>query len=136
MARLSNFRRILEQDYPDDSELIKKLGIVLNSSFDELYSALSNRLTFRDNISSTISEVVVTVDSAGKPKAQTSFKLVNQTTVEGLLVINVTGEKDDTLLPNSAVFVSFTKSEDNIIINNIKGLQSDKSYRIKVIVLG
>lgn len=137
MAKLSNYRRILEQDYPENSELIRTLGVTLNSSFDELYSALNNRLTFKENMNSTINEFTVTVDSNGKPKTDTAFKLSsNQATIEGLFVINVSGATDDKLLPNSGVFVSFARSENNIIINNIKGLQADKSYKVKVIAIG
>jgi hypothetical protein len=137
MAKMSSYRRVLEQDYPEDQELIKKLGITLNSSFEEIYSALNNRLTFRDNISATIAEFTVTVDSTGTPKNRTSFKLLNnQTITEGLLVINASGASDPTLLPQAGVFVSFVRSENIIIIQNIKGLLPDNSYVIKVIVLG
>jgi len=137
MAKLSSYRRLLEQDFPDDSELVKKLGITINSSFDELYNALNNRLTIRDNLSATIAEFTVTVNAAGTPRNNTSFKLLNnQTVVEGLLVISVSGASDPTVLPTSGLAISYVRSESNINIQNIKGLQPDKSYRVKVIVLG
>ncbi len=137
MAKLSNYRRVLEQDYPDDAELIKKLGITLNSSFEELYNAMNNRLTFKENFNATMQEFTVAVDANGTPKNRTTFKLQNnQQNAEGLIVINVTGASDPTALPTSGVFVSFVKSEGNIIIQNIKGLAPDKSYSVKVIVLG
>lgn len=137
MAKLSSYRRLMEQDFPDDGELIKKLGITINSSFEEIYSALNNRLTIRENLNATIAEFKVAVDISGKPKNNTSFKLTNnQQTVEGLFVIDAFGTNDDTVYPNSGVFVSFVRSEQSIIIRNIKGLTPDLSYTIKVIVLG
>jgi hypothetical protein len=137
-VKLSNYRRMFEQDFsPEDRPLISKLGVSINSSFEELYNALNNKITIRDNISATIGEFTVTVDSEGIPKNKTSFKLENnQTIVEGLLVINVTGAKDSSILPTGGVFVSFVRNENFIIIQNIKGLEPEQLYKIKVIVLG
>lgn len=102
-----------------------------------MYSALNNRITFRDNISATIAEFTVTVDASGTPRNNTSFKLLNnQTVVEGLIVVNVSGASDPTTLPTSGLAISYVRNESNINIQNIKGLQPDKSYRVKVIVLG
>jgi hypothetical protein len=102
-----------------------------------LYNALNNRLTFKENFNATIQEFTVTVDANGTPRNRTTFKLSNsQQSAEGLIVINVSGASDPTSLPNAGVFVSFVKSEGNIIIQNIKGLPKDVSFKIKVIVLG
>ncbi len=137
MAKLSSYRRLFGQDYPEQEELIDKIGVPINASFEELYNALNNRLTFRENINATIQEFTVTVDANGFPKNNTQFKLsTTQTTVEGLFVINVTGSKDPGLLPAAGVFVSFKRSENFIVIQNVKGLQADKQYTVKVICLG
>lgn len=134
--KLSSYRRLLEQDYPDNTDLIKKLGITLNSSFGELYNALNNNLTLRENFSATVQDFTVTVDVTGTPKNKTSFKLSNgQTNVEGLSVINALAS-DPTVYPTSGIFVSFTKSESSIIVQKIKGLPSDQSFTIRVIVYG
>ncbi len=135
--RLSSFRRLIETDYPEDyQDLIEQLGIPLNSSFEELYDALNNKLSFRDNLNTTISSFNVVVDSDGKPKNKTSFKLnTNQTVIEGLIVINALGVTDPTLLPTAGIFISFVKSETSIIVQNIKGLQADKNYNIKVVAI-
>lgn len=134
--KLSSYRRLLEQDFPENEDLIKKLGITLNSSFSELYDALNNKLTFKDNISSTVTEFTVVVDPSGTPKNKTTFKLQNgQTNIEGLIVINAICS-DTTIFPTAGVFVSFVRNESNINIQNIKGLPANQTFIVKVIVLG
>lgn len=137
MAKLSSYRRLFEQDFsPDDKALIEQLSIPVNSSFEELYNALNNKLTIKENISATIAEFTVMVDNNGTPKNRTLFKLeAHQTTVEGLLVINCTGSEPATL-PSGGIFISFSRNENFIIIQNIKGLQANKSYKVKALCLG
>ena len=136
--KLSSYRRLFDQDFdPQYKDLIETLSITVNASFEEIYDALSNKLSFRDNFNSTIVELTVNVNSSGVPKNDTKFKLTNsQTTFEGLLVLDAKGSEDSTLLPVSGVFVSAVKSENSIVIKNIKGLQADKPYKLKVIALG
>lgn len=138
MAKLSSYRRLFSQDFePEQKELIEQIGTTINSSFEELYLALNNRLTIRENLSATINEFTIAVDAGGNPKNKTQFKLENgQTNVEGLFVINAFGAKNPADLPIAGVFVSFVKSENFIVIQNVKGLQADISYKIKVIALG
>ena len=137
MAKISSYRRLMEQDFPDDAELIKKLGITVNASFEELYSALNNRLTVKENLSATMLEFTVSVNASGVPNNKTTFKLQNgQTTVEGLIVIDAYGTNDPTLLPTAGIFVHFARNENNINIQNIKGLPANVPFTVKVIVLG
>ena len=135
--RLSNFRQLLESDYPEESkELIKQLGIPINSSFEEIYGALSNNLNFRDNLATTIASFNVTVNSDGVPVNKTVFNLIEkQTVVEGVIAINAAGVTDPDLLPTGGIFIQFTKSQNTIIVKNIKGLQTGKNYNLKVLVI-
>jgi len=138
MAKLPNFRRLYSSDFePDKKDLIDRLGTSLNNAIETLFDALNKKLTFRDNISATIVELSVTVNSGGVPNKPTSFKLdARQTIVEGLMVIDAVGTTDPLLFPTAGVFVSFTKNENIIIIRNVKGLQAEKPYTLKIIALG
>lgn len=138
MAKLSSYRRIFKQDFdPEYDSLITSLAQSVNSSFEELYDSLNNKLTLKDNVSCTIAEFKVSVDTTGVPVNKTQFKLNNdQQNVEGLIVINASGATDASLLPTAGVFVSFIRNENLLIIQNIKGLQPNKPYKIKVIALG
>lgn len=136
--KLSSYRRLYDQDFdPEYKKLIEQLGIIVNTSFEELYDALGNKLTFSENLNATIMEVNVTVDDSGKPRNTTQFKLRSgQTTFEGIFVIAARGSKDPSIIPSGGIFISAIKNNNNIIIENIKGLQVDIPYTIKVVALG
>ena len=137
MAKLSSYRRIYEQDYQGpNQDLVKQLATPINAAFDELYNLNNNNITFSDNINCTISTFTISVDTNGKPLNATQFKLATyQTSVQGLWVINARGAKDSTILPAGAVGLSFTKSNNDVIINNVKGLTPNISYNITVIAI-
>lgn len=134
--KLPSYRRIFKTDYAEDyQELVDKLAVSINYGFDTVYDALNKKINFADNILSTISEFSVSVGEDGVPLKKAQFKLdKNQTSVEGLLVLDCYAEKDNKP-PASAVFVSFVKSENFIIINNIRGLSPNVSYIIKILAV-
>jgi len=138
VIKLPSYRRIFKTDYAEDYQpLVEKLAVSINYGFDTLYDALNKKLTFADNIASTIAQFTVTVDEDGVPLKKTQFKLNDaQSNVEGLIVLDCYGEKDSKLLPTGGIFINFIKNENYIIINNIKGLQSGKSYIIKILSIG
>jgi len=112
------------------------LAVSVNYGFDTLYDALNQKLTFTENFLATIAEFNVAVDSTGKPTQSTQFKLTtNQNTVQGLLVLSCVGANNQNDLPLSGIFVSFTKNENSIKINNIKGLNPGTLYTLKVLAL-
>lgn len=136
--KLSSYRRLYDQDFdPEYKKLIEQLGIIINTSFEELYDALNNKLTFTENFNVTIIDVNITVDSSGNPKNNTQFKLRSgQTTFEGIFTIAAKGSKDPSVIPSGGIFINAIKDNNNIIIKNIKGLQADIPYTIKVVALG
>lgn len=135
--KLPSYRRIIKTDYAEEYQLlVEKLAVSINYGFDTLYDALNQKLNFEDNISSTIAEFGVTVDSNGKPLQKTQFKLkASQTTVQGLIVLNCFGAKNASILPSGGIFVSFEKSENFVNINNIKGLIPNIEYTIKLLAI-
>lgn len=135
--KLPSYRRILKTDYTQEYQpLVDKLSVSINYGFDTLYDALNQKLTFQDNIASTITTFNVSVDSTGKPLQLTQFKLSQyQTTVQGVIVLNCYGYNNPNELPNAGVFISFSKSENIININYIKGLEPNIQYVINVLAL-
>lgn len=127
----------MKNDYDQEHQtLVEKLAVSINYGFDTLYDALNQKLNFQDNISSTIAEFSVTVDSAGKPTQKTQFKLSSaQTSVQGIIVLNCYGSNDSSILPQGGIFVSFEKSEKFVNINNIKGLTANIPYTIKLLAI-
>jgi len=137
MAKLASFRRIIKTDYAEEYQaLVEQLATSINNGFDTVFNALNGKLNFSDNIAATITEFKVAVNADGRPLQKTQFKLNdNQTTVTGLLVLNTQGATDPSLYATSGLSISYTISGGNVIINNIKGLETDKSYLIRVLAL-
>lgn len=135
--RLPGYKRLNTKDYDkEDQKLIDLLSGTINDAFDSLFDALNNRLTFKDNFLSTISEFNVTVDTNGLPTSTTSFKLARSNQkVEGIIVLSAFNITSPNLYPPGAVFISFTANSDNVVINKITGLSEGNTYRIKVLAL-
>ena len=138
MAKLSSYRRIMTNDYADDYKpLVDQLSVSINNGFDTLFAALNGKLNFYDNISSTIAEFKVSVDSSGYPLQKTQFKLSStQNSVEGVLVLKISGYNDNTLLPVSGLAITYTSASGLLNVENIKGLEANKIYLIKLLVIG
>lgn len=136
--KLSSYRRLYDQDYAGpNQDLVKQLATPLNGAFTELYNLGNNNITFNDNINCTVSSFNITTDSNGTPLNATQFKLAGyQTQLSGLFVINVIGTGTNADFPIGGVQVSFKKSNDFVIINNVTGLKSNVGYKITVIALG
>lgn len=136
MARLPSWKRIIEQDYPEKyQDLIQQISVPLNYGIEVLYNLLNGKLTFKDNIASTIKELDVQVDNTGKPLAPTVIKKTSSDRIEGIIVVRAQNLTNSTTYPSGAVFISYTETTENIIINNITGLQPNNFYRINVIAL-
>lgn len=132
--KLPSFRRLFAQDYGQEfKDLVDKLSGSLNYGIEVLYNALNNNITLSDNIACTVAEVVVEVNTLGNPKSSISFKLRNNQKVEGLIVLSCVNLSNTAIYPPGAVFVNFTNNSDTIIINNIKGLDANVQYRIKLV---
>lgn len=137
MAKLSGYRRIVKNDYPDEyKSLVEQLSVSINNGFDTLYNAINGKLNFYDNISSTIAEIRIAVDSDGFPLQKTQFKISgNQSTVEGILVLSASGYNNPDLYPSSGIAVSYSAGSGLVTIDNIKGLQPNKVYVLKLLAI-
>lgn len=137
MAKLPNFRRLISSDYDAQYKpIIDRLGVSLNNAIESINDALNKKLSFQDNISSTIVDINITVDSDGVPTRPTSFKLDSkQTVVNGLLSLDARGSSDSSILPVAGVSFAFTKNEGYVTIDKVKGLIANIPYSIKVLCI-
>lgn len=132
--KLPNFRRILKTDYAEEyRELIEGLSFSLNNGIEVLYQAFNKSVSLRDNIACTVKELDVIVDSNGAPKSKLSFPLDTANRILGVTVLNVINTKNPLILPTSGVFVYFIQENRNLIINSIKGLPADQSFRLTLV---
>jgi hypothetical protein len=134
MAKLPGWRRIFEQDYPQQyQDLIKQLAVSLNYGMDTLYQTLNNGLTFADNIKSTINTFRVKVDSTGKPTTTVTITKSNTINIIGLIVVKAVNLTNSNSYVINAPFVSYTETTNTLVINNITGLIAGNSYNITVL---
>src|SRR5574343_1343034 len=136
--KLPSLRRLNEQDFDEEQRpFIQKLGSLLNINLENLYTALSNKLTFQDNIVSTIQTLNVAVGADGAPLQSTVFKLdTEQTEIQGIITLYAKGTKNTNVLPTAGVYIDYTKNDNNTVtINYIKGLVPEVPYTLKILVL-
>lgn len=132
--RLPLFKRIFKSDYtPEQQGLIEKLSSSINIGMELIYDALNKKLTLIDNIASTVRDVVITSNVSGVPLTTTQFSLDLTTQVMGVQVIRAENLTNSSIYPSSGVFITYSQSGNNIIINHITGLQANNQYRLKVI---
>jgi type IV secretory pathway ATPase VirB11/archaellum biosynthesis ATPase len=133
--QISNVRRIIVEDYPEDSrETVGKLATVINSFMDEMVSMSRNKVDF-DNLNRSLITVDVTVGTDGSPKGvnQINTKL---STYSGNKIINVQSLQggDNTI---SAPYLDCTSQGNGLVkINKIHGLPANKKLRISIEFIG
>ena len=133
---LPSFKRLFSQDFAQQyRQLVDQLSLVVNNQIELLYTALNNQLTFGDNFKCTIKSVTVTVDANGNPTgANTGFPLKDTSTqVLGCLVVSAVNNSTANGYPTSGIFISFSQSAGNLVINNITGLVAGQSYTLNII---
>lgn len=135
--KLSSYRRIITQDYQEeDQEMIEQIGSTINDSFNSVYSVLNKRITFTDNISATVKELVLTLNEDGTPQQLIRFTTdVLNTPVVQVLCGRARNITNPSTYPTAAPFISFTQNGNTIIINHITGLAPNQQWRIIVTAL-
>ena len=136
MAKLPGYRRIFEQDYPQQyQDLVKQLAVTLNYGFDSIYQLLNGKLTFADNLDSVTKTLTLQVDSTGKPTSNATITKGSTNTISGLIVARVVNTTNSTTYPTGGVFVTYTETNQTITLNNITGLVAGNNYNITIVTI-
>ena len=135
--KLPNFRRINEKDYTKFGDqvvnFISQLAVSMNSGFEVVYEAFNKKITLRDNISATVKDITVELNSNGTPKLPTQFSLDLPTRVDALLVGRAENITNSSVYPSSGVIISWEQTQTGILISNITGLQANNQYRLRIV---
>ena len=148
--QLGSYRRIYDHDYaPEMQDMIKTLSVTVNDSFDSVYSALANNLTFADNFLSTIANFTVTLNSKNVPLVPTTIKLNNfQKNVNGMFVINAIATAQG-ITPTGAIYIGYTVNNSipnaqntatksnpiTITVNYVLGLPQNQEFTLTAIII-
>lgn len=127
--RLPGFKRLQSQDFPKKySDLTGTLFAILNPFMEVITQALTRRLTFDDNFDCLVVSFDLTAPVA-------NFKLANPRggIFRGATVDYCINKNDPTEALTQAPFIQFTTASDGqILITNITGLTSGKTYTIRI----
>lgn len=137
MALLPTYKRLNNQDYPeDDKDLVDRLGASLNDAIQSVFDALNKKLTFDDNFLGSIKDVNVTVDANGTPTVQTFLNTGVGASAKGIIVVRADNLTNSNGYPLGAPFVSWAVTNNGIQILNVRGLIPGNQYRLRILTLG
>lgn len=138
--KLPSQKRINENDFSqEERELVKKLASILNTDIENVYLALSKRISLKDNIDCTVKTIEITVNSSGTPTSGGSFQLDRTggtqvfSKVIGIDVKKAVNLDNSNSYPTSHPFISYTQNEGIINIDNISGLQAGARYQLTLV---
>ena len=143
--KLPLFRSLSLEAFPDQTKWIGKIVEPFNILAGNVAIALSNGLTFKDNMDCQIKSL----DLSSSSKFPYEFAVTTRNKPEGLWLINIEN-RDDTVTPlTDSVMIDWEYiGEYRIKINKILGLtytgtgtsadpwKLTKKYRVKIIVIG
>lgn len=138
MAVLPKYKRIRKEDFPKDAQdIVDRLAFSINDGFANLFSALTGKLTFGDNILSAFRDITVTVNSAGTPTTSVSAALPDGVTnPKGVIVVQASNQTNNNVYPTGTPFISYTVNNKSLIINNIAGLPANNTFELKILIIG
>ena len=151
---LGSYRRIMKQDYsPNNQKDIDTLSITVNDSFESIYNAFKNQITFADNINCTITTITTSVNSSSVPQSPLIIKLASyQKKINGILVMNVVAS-DGVSGPTGGVYLNYAINNNStsssnttnsgnqagnpltITVNKILGLPAGKVFEITILII-
>lgn len=126
-------KRILTDDFDDDDKSIAgKIGGLINTFNEELYSMSSSNITIADNLDQVIKIMKFEVDSTGKPATDISFQNTLKGKIQGCQVIRAIGNS----YPTNQPFISYVESGGVVTINHVSGLPADTEFQLVVLLIG
>jgi hypothetical protein len=140
MAELPSIKRIVREDIKDAPEWIESLIGPLNGFMEEVYNALDRDLTIGQNLRGAIKSInFKTRSSYGTAPLLNNWdvqKISNPMQVKPQLVLIGDIVDRDTFLPiTSNVSLSWNFLDGIIRINYVAGLEANKRYEIKLLIL-
>lgn len=132
--KLPSFKRLLSTDFKKDyKSLIDQLGLSLNNGITVLYDALDRNISLRDNIKSTVRDVVVSVNSNGTPKQTAAFTLDSPGKIDAVLVGLAVNQTNSSIYPLNGPFVTGNQGTTFFTITNITGLTPNDNWLLRII---
>lgn len=138
MAKLPTLRRLFKGDFkPEHGELVDKLITSINNGFDNVYDALNNKITLKNNILCDIKDFSIQVNSSGIPTNALVLNVSFASTVSIVSVGKITNSSNPQSFPAGGVTITWEQESAGFIkIKHITGLTSGETYSIRVVIYG
>lgn len=137
MAKLPTLRRLFKNDFkPEYGELVEKLIVSINNGFDNVYDALNNKITLRNNVLCNIKDFSIQVDSLGIPIVPTNLVVNFTNNINVVMIGKIDNITTPSLYPEGVVISWEQVSTGNIKIKHISGLTRGQTYNIRVVIYG
>lgn len=133
MAQLPKLKSFIVQDYPEDyADLMQKLTYTLNQFTEPVYYALSNNLTFSENLAAITKTISFTA-----PISSDGILIPNTFGVpcRGSIVLDVQNTSTSNAVLSAAPFVQFVNTGTNIKVKAITGLTAGQTYNVTIVFL-
>lgn len=138
MAKLPTLRRLFKNDFkPEYSELVEKLIVSINNGFDNVYDALNNKITLKNNVLCNIKDFTVQVSPTGIPTSSLILNVDFKNNINIVTVGKINNITNSLLYPSSGVTITWEQlSPGALQIKHITGLTEGQSYNIRVVIYG
>lgn len=131
--KIQSIPKIVKTDYPKEmQDAIEQLSYTINPLIDVLTQLANNNISIADNLSSIVKTVILSVDANGTPSGTTGFNLGKNTVILGLQIKRAVNNTDSTVYPTGGVWITYTQSGSQIIINNVKGLPVGYQFTLTI----
>jgi archaellum component FlaF (FlaF/FlaG flagellin family) len=138
MAKLPTLRRLFKNDFkPQYSELVEKLIVSINNGFDNVYDALNNKITLRNNVLCNIKDFTVQVSSTGVPITNLNLAVTFNNNINIITVGKIDNVSIPTAYPTGGVTISWEQLSPGLVkVKHITGLTEGQTYNIRVVIYG
>lgn len=133
MSKLPAFNRLALEDFPSEKSWIGKLLSPLNSFMTAVVAAMSNGLTFSENLSAVVRTITVPAGSATYP---IYFTWTLKSKPVGLWVVSVYEVTASHTTLTSAVSADWEYTSDGKVkINGFPSLPTGADYNVTIIAI-
>lgn len=134
MALLPKMKRINLEDYKDAPEWFQRLAYWLNTFFESINIALTNNLTFEQNMLAQVRSFEVKA-GASAALCTASFKLTMKRKPMALFLGRAKIKGDDQTPIGAAVHLDWRYEEGMVYVTAITGLTNGTTYEFQVILV-
>ena len=135
MGKISQSKRLNKEDFPQEyQDLVDRMGECINPFIKQVYSCLSQGLSYVDNFYGQELSITTKVSATGVP-VNNQFKYTLKTRPKSIQVLNVINTTNNVTVTSNP-FVGFSISGETRTFNYITGLSPNIDWNISLFVMG